>query len=329
MSSTRRIKIFLFLLSAFSAYLVMPTTYAHYVSSDDLNSDYYTAFSFYPNEPPVTGEETQVRIDLYNATNGASLTNLNTVHEKKMHIFIVGQDLNEFTHTHPDDYTNGTLGDDTGSYFVLHNFTKSGRYIMAVDYTVGGTNVIKKSAFQVLGPEEMGPITREFDDGNVGYDVSMSSNGPIEVGRESEMSFSMTKNSVPIRDLQMYLGSEMHVFVAKMDLSKAGHTHAYRPGHAMHFGNMSQIYYGPTVPMRYTFQESGRYVLFVMFRHDGNVVTKRIFVDVDYNPIGYIMMYGLYGSIAAFAGFMFRDEIVRFLRKITGRKKTELATSPE
>jgi hypothetical protein len=315
MSSTRHAKIFLFLLSSLAVCLVMPTTYAHYVSSDDVNPDYYTAFSFYPNEPPVTGEMTEIRIDLYNATSGASLTDLNVVHERKMHVFIVGQDLNEFTHTHPDDYPNGTLGEDMGTYEIFHNFTKAGKYLVASDYTVRGTNVIKKSLFEVSGPEKMGSITKEFDDVNVGYDVTVSSNGQVEVGRESEISFNLRKDGLPIRNLQMYLGSEMHVFVVKMDLSKAGHTHAYRPGHAMHFGNMSQVYYGPNIPMRYTFQDSGRYALFVMFRHDGNVVTKRIFVDVGYNSTEYLLAYGLYGAVATFAILMFKDEIIGFFRK--------------
>lgn len=316
MSPARHTKIFLFLSLSFAAYLAIPTTYAHYVSSDDLNSDYYTAFSFYPSEPPVTGEETGVRIDLYNATSGASLTDLNVVHERKMHVFIVGQDLNEFTHTHPDDYPNGTLGEDVGTYEILHNFTKAGKYLIASDYTVRGTNVIKKSLFEVSGSEQMGPITKEFDDGSVGYDISMSAIGQVEVGKESEISFSLMKDGSPIRDLQMYLGSEMHVFVAKMDLSKAGHTHAYRPGHAMHFGNMSQVYYGPNIPMRYTFQDSGRYALFVMFKHNGNVVTKRVFVDVGYNPTGYLLAYGMYGAVATFAIIMFKDEIIGFFRRI-------------
>ncbi|MFY9300154.1 MAG: hypothetical protein WAO91_03060 [Candidatus Nitrosotenuis sp.] len=316
MSAETSAGIFLFSLAML---LAMPVVQAHYVSSDDLNPDYYTAFSFYPSEPPITSEETKVRIDLYNATSGASLTDLNTVHEKKMHVFIVGQDLNEFTHTHPDDYPNGTIGADMGAYEVLHNFTKSGKYLIMSDYTVGGTNVVKKSVFEVSGSEQMGSITDEFYDGSAGYSAMLSSDGPIEVGRESAITIDIMKDGVPIRDLQMYLGSEMHVFIVKYDLSKAGHTHAYRPGHNMHFGNMSQVYYGPTVPIRYNFQDSGRYAMFVMFKHDGNVITKRLFVDVGYSPIGYLFVYGLYGLIAVFAAFMFRDEIVGFFRKIMKR----------
>ena len=302
-------------LSALILFATMPLAQAHYVSSDDLNPFYYTAFSFYPNEPPVTGEETKVRIDLYNATDGSSLTDLNVVHEKKMHVFIVGQDLNEFTHTHPDDYQNGTVNAGIGSYEILHNFTKSGKYLAMADYTIKGTNVVKKSVFQVEGSEVMGAVTDEFGNASDGYDAVLSSDVPIEVGREAAISLNLTKDGVPIRDLQMYLGSEMHVFIVKDDLSKAGHTHAYRPGHNMHFGNMSQVYYGPSVPIRYNFQDSGRYALFVMFKHDGNVVTKRVFVDVIYNPLGYVIVYGMYAATAGFIIFVLKDEIREFLRK--------------
>jgi len=307
--------------SVFIFLSVIPAVQAHYVSSDDLNPFYYTAFSFSPNEPPVTGQEAKARIDLYNATDGSSITELNTVHEKKMHVFIVGQDLNEFTHTHPDDYPNGTLESDIGSYNVLHNFTKAGRYLIMADYTVKGTNVLKKSVFQVDGIESMGAITNEFGNESDGYDAVLSSDAPIEVGKESAMTIDLTKDGVPLRNIQMYLGSEMHVFVVKDDLSKAGHTHAYRPGHNMHFGNMSQVYYGPNVPIRYNFQDSGRYALFIMFKHDGKTVTKRLFVNVEYNPIGYLMVYGMYAAIAGFATFMFKDEMIKFFRK----KKKEMA----
>lgn len=316
MSAETFAKVFLFSMSSLAMFLVVPAVQAHYVSSDDLNLDYYTAFSFYPSEPPITGEETKTRIDLYNATTGDPLAELNVVHEKKMHVFIVGQDLNEFTHTHPDDYPNGTINEDIGTYEILHNFTKSGKYLIMSDYTVRGTNVVKKSVFQVSGSEQMGPVTNEFDDGDVGYDAVLSSDGPIEVGRESAMTIDLTKDGMPIRDLQMYLGSEMHVFIVKDDFSKAGHTHAYRPGHNMHFGNMSQVYYGPSIPVRYNFQDAGRYALFVMFKHDGNVVTERISVDVGYNPVGYLLVYGLYAAIAGFATLMFRDEVIGFFKKI-------------
>lgn len=325
MSAETSAKILLFSVFSLAMFLAVPAAQAHYVSSDDLNPDYYTAFSFSPNEPPITDEETKIRIDLYNATSGASLTGLNVVHEKKMHVFIVGQDLKEFTHTHPDDYPNGTIDEDMGAYEILHNFTKSGKYLIMSDYTVKGTNVVKKSVFQVSGSGQMGPITNEFDDGSVGYDAVLSSDGPIEVGRESAITINLTKDGESIRDLQMYLGSEMHAFIVKEDFSKAGHTHAYRPGHAMHFGNMSQIYYGPSIPLRYNFQDSGRYALFVMFKHDGNVITKRMFIDVGYNPMGYLLVYGLYGSIAAFGILVFRSEIVGFFRK----NKTRVAKSPE
>lgn len=302
-------------MSSLAMFLAVPAAHAHYVSSDDLNPDYYTAFSFYPSEPPTTGEETKIRIDLYNATSGDPLTELNVVHEKKMHVFIIGQDLNEFTHTHPDDYPNGTISADIGTYEIFHNFTKSGKYLIMSDYTVRGTNVVKKSAFQVSGSEQMGSVTNEFDDSSLGYGAVLSSDEPIEVGGESAMTIDLTKDGMPVRDLQMYLGSEMHVFIVKDDFSKAGHTHAYRPGHNMHFGNMSQVYYGPNVPVRYNFQDSGRYALFVMFKHNGNVITKRMFVDVGYSPVGYLLVYGLYGSIVGFAIFMFKNEIVKFFRK--------------
>lgn len=62
----------------------------------------------------------------------------------------------------------------------------------------------------------------------------------------------------------------------------------------MHFGNISQVCYGLNISVKYNFHDSSRYSLFVMFKHNGNVITKRVFIDVRYNPLDYLLVYGLY-----------------------------------
>jgi hypothetical protein len=110
----------------------------------------------------------------------------------------------------------------------------------------------------------------------------------------------------------------MHMFVIKDDLTRPDHTHSYRPGHSLHLGRMAQVYYGPDVPLRYTFKEPGRYAVFVQWMHGGNVITERFELDVQGDPYSSAMVYGLYLAVGAFAFFVFKSDI----KKLLGRKKT-------
>lgn len=292
---------------------------AHFTS--DFDPNFYTMLHFQPNDPPVAGEPSEMIVSAFNATTGDPITELDIVHERMMHFFIVGDDFETFFHTHVEDYPDGANESYRGVYKTGYTFPKAGFYSVIVDYTSSGKNTIRNfvvwSSEDVRGetPERNGfdpDLSRDgvFD----GYSVSLAAPDQIMVGEEVALDHHIEFGGEPVRDLQNLLGSAMHVVIIKTDLSYASHTHAYVPSHFIHAGTMAQRYYGPDVPVRHTFTQPGDYAVFGQFMHDGEVVTTRFFVRVDDNFAGYVIAYGLYAAVIAFGAFVFRDELSGMIR---------------
>jgi hypothetical protein len=294
---------------------------AHF-TTDDFDPNFYTTLHFTPQDPPIAGEQTDMYLSIYNATSGEPITNLDVVHERIVHVFVVSQDMEVFAHIHPEDRVNGTELASQGIYIINYTFPKDGYYAVITDFTYGGINVIKKFQLYVIKDAASSQVndtkkasvdldrTKIFGE----YEVTLNAPEKIEAGSESELDFHIEKNGEPVRDLQDYLGSEIHVLVIRDDLKFVGHTHTYRPGHNLHLMKMSQVYYGPDLPVRYTFQYPGTYTIFAQFMHNGKVVTTRFFVKVDDNLYNQIWTYGSFSFIAGFALFLFRREIAGLLK---------------
>ncbi len=262
---------------AFSILIILLCTLtvaAHYIST---TSDAVTMYM--DQEPPEDTVPTRLHIIIANVTN---VSDFDMMHERLMHVFIVGQDLETFTHTHPDDYPDGLTNADTGIFIVNHTFPKAGTYAIAVDYSKNGVGNLKLITVEVVGDTNLSEPVLDFNhtkDFN-GYTVSLSAPDDIVTGEEAQFVYTIMKDGKNVTDLQMYLGSEIHVFGISQDFSDAGHTHAYIPGHGLHYGTMPQHYKGPTIPVRYTFYNPGVYTLFGQFQHDGKVITTRFMVNV-------------------------------------------------
>jgi hypothetical protein len=250
---------------------------AHLIASD-FSGGYGAGLSFYPHEPPFANESSRIDIFLLNATSGMPLTGLNVAHERILHVFIVGADTEIFAHLHPEEF-NGVRGD--GYFFVNYTFPKAGRYGIVTDFMVDGVAVMKLLPITAEGTEKMKPPQLDFrnESSFQGYKVRLA--GRPEAGKEIEFAYHIEKDGRPVTNLQQYLGTEMHVFIIKDDLSQADHIHTYIPGHFMHTGSMPQMYSGPDIPVRYTFPGGGNYVIFSQFMHNNSVITARFAVHVE------------------------------------------------
>jgi hypothetical protein len=319
-------KIFL----ALSFLLVLPVASAHIVS-DEGDFYYLTLLHFPPNDAPAAGENTSIQISIFNASTGEPQTGLDVVHERKMHVFVVGKDLKTFAHIHPEDSPDGFDMIDRGTYSLDYVFPSAGVYLIAVDYTINGRTIVKNFLFDVTGENKLDKpnleLSREgtFD----GYHVTLNAPEKILVGQEVEFGYHIERGGVEVKDLQHLLGSEMHVVDVRSDMTDAGHTHAYIPGHTLHIGSMPQRYYGPDIPVRHTFGMSGKYVLFGQFMHDDKIVTTRFVVNVEDSPEYHAIVILIYVGIAAFAFYVFRYEIIGLLTKnrkakFINRKRTKI-----
>jgi hypothetical protein len=265
----RRILIFL---------LVLPLICAHYGGqSGDVS------LSIEPREPPLLEQPSKLFFSIVN-TSALPMTvdQFDIMHERKMHVFIIGPDLQTFTHTHPEDYPEGFAEQSAGVYRVDYTFNLTGMHAVVLDYSsqrVPYTTIIPVNALSGMPSTAFVPDynrTKQFGD----YTVTLSVPDTMFAEVEIPFSYHIERNNLPVTDLQLLLGSEMHVVAVDTFFSTAGHTHAYIPGHTTHYGAMPQRYSGPTIPVHYVFPKPGTYVLFSQFRENNVATTTNFVVDV-------------------------------------------------
>lgn len=233
-------------------------------------------------EPPVAMVAEHASIQLSSINNGTPITDLDVIHERRMHVFIVGSDLATFNHIHPEDFPDGFSLQAYGIYQITHTFEKAGTYVVALDYTINGANSLQLITVNVTGQPPLPPpnLQESRNDTVSGDTVTLKAPATIVAGVETPIDVFLQENGQNITDLQLYLGSELHAFIIKQDLSEALHTHAYIPGHSLHSGTMSQHYSGPTIPLRVTFPTPGKYAIFAQYEHQDTLRTARFLVNV-------------------------------------------------
>jgi hypothetical protein len=249
----------------------------------------YIATIMTTTEPPFAGRPQTLIITLINAAAGVPVTDLDIVHEKKMHVFIVGEDLRTFRHMHPDDFPDGFSQADQGAYLLRHTFARPGNYAIVFEATTEGKNLLYLMPERVIG-EPSEALVRPPDDfsrskifpaSDGEYAVTLRAPKAIVVGQETQFDFYIQRDGKDVTDIGMLYGAEIHVLVIRDDFRLAGHTHTYVPGHSMIVGDMQQRYSGPVIPTRYTFPEPGTYAVFGQFQRQGTIVTTQFLVRVD------------------------------------------------
>jgi hypothetical protein len=171
-----------------------------------------------------------------------------------MHLIVARRDLGTFQHLHPRMGADGTWTTplrlrDAGSYRVFADFSRDDQPItLAADLRVDGD-----AALEPLPA----PATTAKSDG--GYDVRLDS-GTARAGRESELRFQVTKNGRPV-EVEPYLGADGHLVALRDGDLAFLHVHPTDHGERGSIGFES------------TFPTTGRYRLFLQFKHEGRVQT--------------------------------------------------------
>ncbi|WP_448638750.1 hypothetical protein [Geodermatophilus sp. URMC 63] len=153
--------------------------------------------------------------------DGEPVTAYETVHEQDLHLVAVRRDLTGYQHVHPDLAPDGTwtttLALTPGSWRVVADATPSalGRgVVLGADLAVGGASE----------PVPLPPPapTAEVD----GYTVTLD--GGLVAGRESEVVLTVTRDGVPVTDLQPYLGARGHLVALRA--GDLGYLHVHPTG---------------------------------------------------------------------------------------------------
>lgn len=270
---------------------------------------------------PVAGQPTLLHWRLTQRNDGRPVTDLQVLHERLMHNFIVARDFSSFAHIHHEDFAAVTPADrEAASLQLPYRFPHGGRYRIVSEFTHRDRSWVKH--FDVAVEGEPGPAPRvSQESGASGFAARLraSPSQPV-AGFETELVLDLARDNQAVSNLALHLGSELHVALWREDGRYFGHTHSYTPHMAAMLAAMHDraaepaerakrqaammiemmrapaelTYRGPRVPVRYVFPEPGRYHLFfecapggeaVVFHFALDVVTHRAGLDTSIQSI--------------------------------------------
>ncbi len=219
--------------------------------------------------PRAGGGVSGFRFVVRDPETGAPVAGLIDVHERPFHLFIVGQDLRQFAHVHPER-------NDDGSFEVRHDLDP-GEYVLIADFLPeGGTSQIVQRAIVTPGyagrlfvpaPDLVpGPSEQVVD----GLRIRVEIAPPVTL-RETLLRVEVADatNSAAVTDIEPYLGASGHLLIVSNDLTLAMHGH---PEGAPSSGPV--LTFGPVFPA------PGRYKLWLQFQRKGKVVTAPFVIEV-------------------------------------------------
>ncbi|OKL40483.1 hypothetical protein [Pontibacter flavimaris] len=183
---------------------------------------------------------------------------LDLVHEMDVHLFIMSKDLSYFAHEHPDTLSDGT-------YVWEHTFPFGGEFIMFQDYTpTGSTHQLGRQNITVSGEGTPAKALGEedLDWEHDGYKATLAPDQPINAKASVELKASVYKNGKPVSDLDDYLGALAHVVIVSEDGTEFVHVHP-----------MESKTSGPDILLHTNFPKTGKYKVFMQFKHRGQVKT--------------------------------------------------------
>ena len=225
--------------------------------------------------PPITqpqpGQTVRLTLTPRHA-DGAVVTALEVVHTKKLHLIIASRDLAFFDHVHPIPQSDGTLTLD-------YAFPQPGEYLLYADITpTGDRNQVFRLPVTVAGPPRPAvPLTvtpagaKVFGDYRVALRISPT---PALARDEAQLSFTLSRNGVPVTDLEPYLGAGGHCVVLSEDTQGYLHSHPVE---------MSGAHFGPTVTFHTLFPRPGLYKIWGQFLHQGRPLTADFVIRVEKN----------------------------------------------
>jgi hypothetical protein len=201
--------------------------------------------------------------------DGHPVTAFDIEHEKRLHLIVVRRDHSGFQHLHPQ------LDEGTGTWTVEAGLRPGSWRVYADFKPSGGPALVLGSDLLVPGPVPEPEQTTEVRSDVVdGYTVTAE--GTLEPGEHSELTLTVTEDGEPVTDLQPYLGAYGHLVALREGDLAYLHVH---PGGAPGDGQTAS---GPDIEFGVEVPTSGRYHLYLDFRHDGVVRTAHLVLDAGH-----------------------------------------------
>jgi hypothetical protein len=192
--------------------------------------------------------------------DGQALTAYDESHDEDLHLIAVRHDMGGFQHVHPQMAPDGTwsipLALTAADWRLFADFDPAGpdeALTLGADVAVAGNYVPQ--------PLPESARTAEVD----GYTVTLD--GALVPGQESELTLSISRDGQPVTDLQPYLAAYGHLVALRAGDLAYLHVH---PGGEPGDGRTTP---GPDITFYASVPSVGDYRLFLDFKHDGVVRT--------------------------------------------------------
>lgn len=202
--------------------------------------------------------------------DGAAVTDFEVEHDKRLHLIAVRRDLTGFQHGHPEMDASGTWRSDLaltpGAWRLFADFvpspTDGGE---ARPLTLGTDLLVSGDVAAPAATVSTGTRVAEVD----GYRVELA--GDLVSGDTSDLLLSVTRDGVPVAELEPYLAARGHlVALREGDL-------AYLHVHPTDAADLEahQVGFAAEVP------SAGGYRLYLDFQVDGVVRTAEFALTAD------------------------------------------------
>lgn len=261
-------------------------------------------------QPLEAGRKTNLTFRLTHKRQDAPVHDLQIVHERIIHNFIVNLDFSSFAHIHHEDFRRLTQTDlDNSSFHFPYTFPKEGRYRIVSEFAHLNRSWTKHFDIQVGAKKTRKTndieLSRTQTNGDYVASLSVSPEIPI-AGLETNLVLHLKHGDQPVTDLNLHLGSELHGATWRDDGRYFGHLHSHTPKIAAIL-NLAHdrseetktrgagiqemlvqlmclpaelVFHGPAIPMLYVFPAPGRYHLFLQVAPAGKPSVFHFAVDV-------------------------------------------------
>ncbi|MCC6279965.1 MAG: hypothetical protein IT262_05165 [Saprospiraceae bacterium] len=213
----------------------------------------------------AAGKPVQLRFTPGIAGKPGEAVPLDVVHEKKMHLILVSEDLSWFDHQHPE--YNGTGLD------LAYTFPQGGQYFLFADYKPAGAgHQVEKLPLRVSGPAPQ-PVTYAAARATVlvdGYEVSLTPMGGKWLTNKALHITGQVKKAgrpLDVSDFENYLGAKAHVVLVGLEDKTYEHVHPDVQAGAF--------------DLHTTFAKPGLYRMWMQFQTEGKVHTADFVLAVE------------------------------------------------
>ncbi len=243
----------------------------HGMAAGDGLSAEASGVRFTPTSTTLPANEPSMFRFQLRGTDGMPITSFVPDQTKLMHLYLIRSDLTGFQHVHPTMAADGTwtaklAATPAGTYRVYTSFTAQ----------LAGKNIplLLSQPVTIPGPAVTTAVPPASGTTMVdGYTLAISSSGGMPMASMTHaLTVTVTKNGVPVTDLQPYLDTYAHLTaVHATDLAFA-HLHPQ--------GTVDGDHGGPTLSFAAELPRSGTWRLFLQFQTAGTLHTAALTLTV-------------------------------------------------